>query len=316
MSSPNLTPLGDGSEFDKIRAIWGALGDRGSGGGDDCAIVDIGGERLAISTDMAVEGTHFRTNWLSPREIGWRAGAAALSDLAAVAATPLGVLVSLGVPPDLPDESAASLMDGLGAVADSVGARVWGGDLVRSSGVVVDVVVFGRVSTPILRSGATAGDTLWVTGRLGGPATAIELLERGEKPEDSIRARFAGPKPRVAEAHWLRDRGAKALIDVSDGLVADAGQLAAASGVACVIEVARVPMCDGVEQDAALLGGEEFELLAAIPASNIAELSSEFEETFGFSLTGIGHVEDGSGVRVMNAGVPVKLSDGFRHFES
>ncbi|MFC1640361.1 thiamine-monophosphate kinase, partial [Gemmatimonadota bacterium] len=122
MNSPNLTPLGDGSEFDKIRAIWGALGERGAGGGDDCAIVDVGGERLAISTDMAVEGTHFRTDWLSPREIGWRAGAAALSDLAAVAATPLGVLVSLGVPPDFPDGSVVSLMDGLGAVAEKVGA--------------------------------------------------------------------------------------------------------------------------------------------------------------------------------------------------
>ncbi|MFC1639980.1 thiamine-monophosphate kinase, partial [Gemmatimonadota bacterium] len=143
-----------------------------------------------------------------------------------------------------------------------------------------------------------------------------EQMERGKKPENSIRARFAGPVPRVAEAHWLRDRGAKALIDLSDGLVADAGQIAAASGVACVIEAARVPVCDGAEQEAALLGGEEFELLAALPEENVAELSSMFEEAFGFSLTGIGHVEDGSGVRVMNAGMPLRLSGGFRHFES
>jgi thiamine-monophosphate kinase len=316
LSLPKLTPLGDGSEFDKIRAIWRVLGERGAGGGDDCAIVEIGSERLAISTDMAVEGTHFRTDWLSFKEIGWRAGAAALSDLAAVAATPVGVLVSLGVPPDLPDNSAVSLMDGLGAVAESVGATVWGGDLVRSDGIIVDVVAIGRVSSPVLRSGAEVGNTLWVTGRLGGPATALEIWGRGEEPDQCSRARFAGPVPRVAEALWLRDRGAKALIDLSDGLVADAGQLAAASGVACVIEAARVPLSHGADQRAALLGGEEFELLIALPAKNVAELSSEFEDAFGISLTGVGHVEDGSGVRVMNAGVPMRLSGGFRHFKS
>ena len=316
MKWSNLTGLGAGSEFDKIRAIWRVLGDRAAGGGDDCAIVEIGNERLAISTDMAVEGTHFRVDWLSPREIGWRAGAAALSDLAAVAATPLGVLVSLGVPVEWPEDSVAALMDGLGAVADSVGATVWGGDLVRSSGIVVDVVVFGSMSMPVLRSGATDGDRLWVTGRLGGPATAIQSWERGEEPADAARTRFAKPEPRIAEAHWLRDRGAKALIDLSDGLVADAGQLAAASGVACVIEAARVPVQAGAQMRAALLGGEEFELLAAFAADAGAELGPEFEARFGISLTGIGHVEDGSGVRVLNAGVPMKLTGGFRHFES
>ena len=313
---PNLTPLAEGPEFDRIRTIWRALGQRGTGGGDDCAIVEIGNELLAISTDMTVEGTHFRTSWLSPKEIGWRAGAAALSDLAAVAATPLGVLVSIGVPPDWPDDSAALLMDGLGAVAESVGAVIWGGDLVRSSRIVVDVVVFGRVSVPVLRSGATEGDTLWVTGNLGGPATAIRALECGEEPDESTYARFVRPEPRTAEAHWLREHGAKALIDLSDGLVSDAGQLAAASGVACVIESGRVPVYAGAEQQAALLGGEEFELLAALPSDAEAEFASEFETTFGLSLTGIGHIEHGSGVRVMNAGVPMKLAGGFNHFES
>jgi len=181
---------------------------------------------------------------------------------------------------------------------------------------VVDVVVFGRVSAPVLRSGARAGDTLWVTGRLGGPTTAIQAWQRGEEPAESLRERFVRPKPRITEAQWLRDRGARALIDLSDGLVSDTGQLAAASGVAGVIESARVPVHPDAEMQAALLGGEEFELLAAFPANTDAELGHEFERTFGISLTGIGHVEDGSGVRVMNAGVPMKLSGGFRHFES
>ena len=310
----NLTPLSHGPEFDKIRGIWETLGKRASGGGDDCAIVDVGSERLAFSTDMAVDGTHFRADWLTPSEIGWRAGAAALSDLAAVAADPLGVLVSLGVPADWPDESASLLMDGLGAVAESVGAIVWGGDLVRSERVVVDVVVVGRVKVPLLRNGATDGDTLWVTGSLGGPETAIRAWERGEEPDESTRNRFAKPIPRVFEARWLRENGAKALIDLSDGLVADARQLAAASSVACVIESAMVPRLSLAEPDAALLGGEEFELLVVLPPDFESRVGTDFEETFGLPLTGIGHIEEGIGVRVLNAGVPMELNGGYRHF--
>jgi thiamine-monophosphate kinase len=312
----NLTPLSSGAEFDKIRGIWEKLGSRAFGGGDDCAIVRVGDERLAFSTDMMVEGTHFKSDWLSPNEIGWRAGAAALSDLAAVAAEPLGMLVSLGLPVELPDAFEYELMDGLGGVAELVGAVVWGGDLVRSERLVVDVVVVGRTPSPLLRSGATDGDTLWVTGSLGGPETAIRAWKSGVEPIDSARCRFAKPEPRVAEAQWLREAGAKALIDLSDGLVADAGQLAAASGVACVIESARVPVHASAHEEAALLGGEEFELLAVLPAGVLTDVASDFEQVFELPLTGIGHVETGSGVRVLKARVPQKLNGGFRHFET
>jgi len=312
----NLTPLSSGAEFDKIRAIWRKLGERASGGGDDCAIIQVGGEKLAFSTDMMVEGTHFRSGWLAPVELGWRAGAAALSDLAAVAAEPLGVLVSLGLSGELSDSFPSELMDGLGAVAESVGAVVWGGDTVRSERVVVDVVVVGRASSPVMRSGAGVGDTLWVTGKLGAPATAVEEWEGGGDPNEAVRGRFAKPEPRVAEAQWLRDEGAKALIDLSDGLVADAGQLAAASGVACVIESVHVPVHDGANEETALLGGEEFELLVVMPAEMRSSFGADFERAFELPLTGIGHVESGVGVRVLRAGVPVKLKDGFRHFGS
>lgn len=310
----NLSSLAKGSEFDKIRAVWRSLGDRARGGGDDCAFVEFGGELAAISTDMAVEGTHFRKHWLNRREIGWRAGAAALSDLAAVAAEPKGVLVSLGVPADWTDDSVAELMDGLGDAAGSVGATVWGGDLVRSDIIVVDVVVFGHVSKPLKRAGALSGDMLWVTGRLGGPALALEAWNRGDNPDDLARDRFARPVPRISEARWLKDRGARALIDLSDGLVADAGQLAAASDIACVIEASRVPKHPGAGEESALLGGEEYELLVSLPGETDPELGWEFEREFGIPLTGVGHVENGTGVRVLNAGVPMKITSGFRHF--
>ena len=178
------------------------------------------------------------------------------------------------------------------------------------------MVVVGRAADPVLRSGAADGDTLWVTGRLGGPATAITAWELGETPDAVARDRFVGPKPRVSEAQWLRDAGAKALIDLSDGLVADAGQLAAASGVACVVESAHVPVHSSADEEAALLGGEEFELLVVMPGDVRADLGAGFEHTFSLPLTGIGHVESGSGVRVLKAGVPLKLNGGFRHFGS
>jgi len=308
----DLGPLGSGPEFDKIRAIWRVLGDRAAGGGDDCAIVRVGTEQLAISTDLALEGVHFVAEWLEPAEIGWRAAAAALSDLAAVAAEPAGVLVSLGVPAERPDEFVAALMGGVGEVAAWVGAVVWGGDLVRSERLVVDVAVVGRVATPVLRAGASAGDRLWVTGRLGAPLAAVSAWRKGGEPAAALRARFARPEPRTREALWLVERGAKAMIDLSDGLVADAGHLAAASGVRCLIEAGRVPVHPGTEADMALVSGEEFELLLALPAA--AEPGREFEQTFDLPLTPIGRAESGAGVSLWREGREVDLPVGFRHF--
>jgi thiamine-monophosphate kinase len=308
----NLKPLGTGPEFDKIRAIWRALGDRAAGGGDDCAIVRVGTEQLAISTDLALEGVHFLAEWLEPAEIGWRAAAAALSDLAAVAAEPAGLLVSLGVPPERPDEFVATLMRGVGEVAGSVGAVVWGGDLVRSERVVVDVAVVGRVATPVLRGGARVGDRLWVTGRLGGPRAAVSAWRAGDEPEAAVRARFARPQPRTREALWLAERGAKAMIDLSDGLVADAGHIAAASGVRCLVEGGRVPVHPGTEAEMALIGGEEFELLLALPTA--VDLGREFEQAFDVPLTAVGRVESGAGVSLWREGREVDLPAGFSHF--
>jgi thiamine-monophosphate kinase len=312
---PNLTPLADGAEFDKIRAIWRALGDRGVGGGDDCAIVELGGEMVALSSDMVVEGIHFRAGWLGPRELGWRAGAAALSDLAAVAAEPRGVLVSLALSPEMPDEFVAQLMTGVGDVAASVGALVWGGDVVRGDKLVVDVLVAGTVHDPVLRTGAQVGDELWVTGRLGGPARAIAAWEAGTEPEPPARERFAHPEPRVAAALWLRDEGATALIDLSDGLVQDAGQLAAASGVSCVIDVDSIPRLPTVDDyETALVSGEEFELLVAMPEDAEPDLARVFLQEHSVELTRIGTVTSGAGLLLQRAGEPVAPPAGFRHF--
>jgi len=177
--------LGPGGEFDRLRAIFGTLGAAGHDLGDDCALLPVGGRTLAISIDLSLEGVHFRTDWLSLREIGWRATATALSDLAAEGAEPIGVLVSLGLPGNgrgrgkgRPDP-ATEIMTGVGAAVQRVGARVLGGDLVRSTRYVVDVCVLGLAARPVRRSGARPGDGLWVTGRLGGAGLALAALRAG-----------------------------------------------------------------------------------------------------------------------------------------
>ncbi|MFQ5705464.1 MAG: thiamine-phosphate kinase [Gemmatimonadales bacterium] len=310
----NLAPLAEGSEFDKIRRIWRALGDRAVAGGDDCAIVQLGSERLAVSTDMAIEGVHFQLGWIQPHEVGWRVGAAALSDLAAVAASPIGLLASLGVSAEWPDDFVAELTGGIGEVAGAVEAKVWGGDLVTSEKLVIDVVALGSVSEPIMRSGASVGDTLWVTGRLGAPLAALTAWQGRNEPDRMARERFARPMPRVKEARWLDEHGACAMIDLSDGLVADAGQLAAASGVRCVIEAGQVPVHPAADPTMALAGGEEYELLVAMPRDFGTDHAAEFSEGFDLSLERVGEVAAGSGVQLLRDGLQIEPPVGYRHF--
>ena len=160
--------LAPGAEFDLIRRFLPhapRLGrqDVRVGPGDDCAVVT--GNGIALSTDLSIEGTHFRREWLSPHEIGCRAASAALSDLAAMAARPIGVLVSLAVSETDADEFAVHVMEGIHDAVERVGGVVLGGDLTRSPGpVVVDLTVIGETAEPVLRSGAKVGDEVWVTG--------------------------------------------------------------------------------------------------------------------------------------------------------
>ena len=310
------TPLGPGGEFDRLRAVFRRLGPRLRGAGDDAALITVDGAHLALSCDLAIEGRHFRLDWLMAEEVGWRACAAALSDLAAVAAEPLGVLAAVGVPEGRDGEFLERLMDGIARAADATGAVVWGGDLVRAPHVTVDVTVVGRADQPVRRSGAQPGDGLWVTGLLGGPRTAVSAWEAGRTPPPDARDRFAHPVPRIAEAAWLRDHGATAMIDLSDGLVGDAGHLAAASGVGLVVEAERVLVHPAVGADeavvVALVGGEEYELLVTLP-EGFGEAEG-FGRRFNLPLTRIGGVAVGEGVRVLRDGRPMQPGRGFSHF--
>lgn len=308
-----MTTLGPGAEFDRIREVWRRLGDRLTAAGDDCALVTVDGAALAISTDLSVEERHFRRRWLTAEEIGWRAAAGALSDLAAVAAEPVGVMASVGAPAADAVSLLPALMEGVGEAAEGAGARVWGGDVIESDRIVLDIVSVGRAPAPVRRSGAVAGAGLWVTGALGAPAAAVRAWMAGGTPGAAARERFAHPVPRVREAWWLREHGATALIDLSDGLVGDAGHVAAASGVACVLDADRVPRHEGADGwEDAVSGGEEYELLAALPA-DFADAAA-FEAAFGLPLTRVGRCERGAGVRVERGGREVEVPAAFSHF--
>jgi len=311
--------LGAGGEFDRLRAIFASLGAAGRGLGDDCALVRIGARTLALSIDLSLEGVHFRTDWLSFREIGWRATAAALSDLAAEGAQPLGVLVSLAVPDNRqrrPGNAspAVQIMSGVAAAVRSIGAHVLGGDLVRSRRYLVDVCALGLVRRPVRRRGARPGDGVWVTGRLGGAGLALAALRTGRRLAPALRRRFAHPVPRIAAGAWLARRGAHAMIDVSDGLAADAGHLAAASGVGLALELERLPCWPGVTPLAAARSGEEYELLVALPRAFGERDARAFRRATRLPLTRIGRCVAGRGIRMTQHGRPTTPPAGFDHF--
>lgn len=328
-------PLGPGAEFDLIRRFYPIDAAPGRavriadavrvGAGDDCAIVR--GEGVALSVDMSVEGVHFLREWLQPEEIGYRAAAAALSDLAAVGAMPIGVLASLAI-----DESEAEIapriIDGVRAAAAGVRAVLLGGDMSRTDGpMVVDIVVVGNVLRPLLRRGAREGDSLWVTGELGAAAAAVGAWRAGRTPEAAARLAFALPTPRVAEAIWLAARGAiDALIDLSDGLASDVEHIAAASDVRIIVDAASVPIHPTVHAHTAdydhalrlaLTGGEDYELCFAAPPGAVEHIAASFLDTFDVALTCVGTVHAGSGVRLRIGGRVIDMPyAGHDHFTS
>lgn len=315
--------LGAGEEFDRIRSLAKALGTRAAGLGDDCALIDLGGEVLAVSTDLSIENIHFRRDWLSFGEIGWRAAAGALSDLAAVGATPIGVLTAIGVPSTSAPSDLDQLMAGVGDLLEETGGVVLGGDLSSSPVWSVSVTVLGPARRPVLRSGGKPGDSVWVTGTLGGARAALETWLGGAQPAAESRGCFAHPAPRLLAGVWLADNGAEAMIDLSDGLGGDVRHLAAASGVAITIDLSLLPVHPGVPGVArrigedprmfAARGGEDYELLALLPPEFTPAMASRLEAHAGIGLTRVGSVAAGEGVTLLLDGDPVQVA-GYDHF--
>ena len=278
-----------------------AIGWKGSravllGPGDDAAVLRGG---FTISTDIAVEGVHFRFDWVSAEEAGFRAGAAALSDLAAMGAVPLALLVSMAVPGGGDHAVALDLQRGVRRAGDRVGVAIIGGDVSRSrNSVVLDVVVVGKAAGYVSRGGAEPAQQLWVSGSLGGARAAVDAWLAGKPPDPAARIRFAAPPNRIPLGGALAGRGiARSMIDLSDGLILDAGRVAAMSGARICIRSHRVPVDPGAGGDLnlALVGGEDYELMfTANPGTEPRILA--LGQELSVPLTRIGMVEAGTGV--------------------
>ena len=315
-----MSDLAQGPEFDFIRRV-AHQGQRRHplvriGPGDDCAIVGD----LAISTDACVEDVHFRREWINAEEIGWRATSAALSDLAAVAAEPVAILVSIVFPERDRGGFAELVMQGATAASDAVGVSLIGGDVAAGAVLMIDVAVIGKVDEPVLRSGARPGDSLWVTGRLGGAAAAVHSWQNQIPVSPEARRRYAHPHPRIAAALWLRQEVTlTAMIDLSDGLYGDAAHLAAASGCRIDLDAHAIPIDagSGATFEHAVGGGEDYELCFTAPAGQVEQVRVRFEAEFSLPLTRVGDVSAGDGVfeRAQNGtSRPIERA-GYQHFK-
>jgi len=299
--------------------------------GDDAAVLRARPrESLVFTTDALVEDVHFRWRTTEPRWLGEKALAVNLSDVGAMGATPLGCLLTLGVPEGVEPAHLEGFLDGLLRATRDSHCPLVGGDTVRAPLWLINICVVGGVARQrvLLRSGASAGDRILVTGELGGAAAGLALVdsEGATTPaERRLVARQLRPRPVFrAGAVLARAKLARAAIDVSDGLAQDLGHVARASGVSARVEVERVPLARGLGRCAARLGldplalalsgGEDYELLFAAPRSGPS--ASTYAERLGCRVTEIGVFARGRGVHFTSAGRPYSpAASGFQHFK-
>jgi thiamine-monophosphate kinase len=305
--------------------------------GDDCAVLaPAAGAALIATTDLLLEDVHFRRRWAAPADIGWKALAVNLSDLAAMGAVPRWALVALACPEATGDEDVEAFFEGMLALAAIHDVAVVGGDTAASpAGWLVNVTLLGETSRPpTLRSGARPGDVVAVSGPLGGSAAGLALLESSATPpgvDPAVRARLTTahlrPRPRVAEGRWLGTAGVVgAMMDLSDGLSIDLERLTLESRVGARIDIERVPIADDTRGVAAALGadpvawavggGEDYELLFTCPATAFEGLAHGLAATSpGVRPIPIGRIVDEPTVRYLDAhGRQVTVPRGFEHF--
>jgi thiamine-monophosphate kinase len=276
--SPDAT-LGDLGEFGLVEAL-AELFEQGEGvllgPGDDAAVVAVPDGRVVVSTDLHVEGRHFRRDWASASDIGHRVAAANLSDLNAMGGHATALTIGLAAPADLPVPWALELARGIAEECALVGASVVGGDLTAADQVLVAVTALGAAPRPVPRSGARPGDQVALAGRQGWAAGGLAVLARGFRSPRALVDAYRRPQPPYAAGRQAADLGATALVDVSDGLLADVGHIARASGVGVQLRSASLEVAEPLRAVGAALGadplrfvltgGDDHPLVATFPS--------------------------------------------------
>lgn len=283
------------------RVLSGGAPDVVVGPGDDAAVVRSGSGELVVTTDAMVEGVHFQRELTTPRDLGYKALAVNVSDVAAMAASPRFAVCALTLSAAVEASWVVELAAGMRECADEFALSIVGGNLSRGDAVSVVVTVTGEVAPgrAVRRDGARPGQRLVVTGRLGGAAAGLRVAEQRSWTDDERDAlrRFMRPTPRVGEAAVLAAHGATSMMDLSDGLAIDLSRLCRESGVGARVEVASVPAHPAAAEDEVLGGGEDYELLATLPSEEaVLDARAQLDEGFGVSLTDIGAIIEGDGV--------------------
>ena len=314
----------DLSEDELIDAIRRVLSGAGPevrvGPGDDAAVVTSGSGELVLTTDAMVEDVHFRLDQTTSRDLGYKALAINVSDVAAMAASPRYALCALTLSDRVDATWVVELAAGMRECADEFALALVGGNLSRGAAVSIAVSVTGEAGPgrAVRREGARPGDRVVVTGSLGGAAAGRRLAEArswSDDERDALR-RWMRPTPRVGEAGVLAAHGVTAMIDVSDGFTRDLSRLMRASGAGARIELERVPAHPAATLDEALGGGEDYELLATLPDGDVVEAArSELRDRFGVSLADLGGIIDEGLLAVENDGAEHPLEvRGWDHF--
>src|SRR5262249_32624582 len=303
--------------------------------GDDCAVLETrGSASLLATTDLLVEDVHFRRRWAEPADIGAKALAVNVSDIAAMGGTPRWALIGLGCPEGPGADETEAFYEGALAVADAHGVVIVGGDTSTSpAGWLVSVTLLGDAVSPVLRSTARPGNIIAVTGTLGQAAAGLAVLERETAPRglhaaplDEVTAAHLRPRPRVEEGRWLAGAGGvTAMMDLSDGLATDLARLIDESGVGARVAVEQLPIAEATRIVAEALdvdavdwatgGGEDYELLVACEPDALGRLREGLSQATGTMLTAVGEIAVGSGIRWLDGrGRSVAVAPGFEHF--
>jgi thiamine-monophosphate kinase len=302
------------------RVLSGAGHEVVVGPGDDAAVVSPGSGELVLTTDSMIEGVHFRNELTTPRDLGYKAIAVNVSDVAAMAASPRFAMCALALTDAIDSGWVVELAGGMRECCDEFGLTLVGGNLSRGSEVSIVVTVTGEVvpGRAVRRDGARPGDRLVVTGSLGGSAAGLRVASQrswSDDEHDALR-RYMRPTPRVGEAGILSTHGVTSMMDVSDGLAIDLSRLCRASGIGARVEIGRVPVHPAATAAEALGGGEDYELLASLPDSDAVEdARSELREGFGVSLSDIGVIIEEGLVAVDDDGAERPMTiEGWDHF--